>query len=235
MRRAQAGPAMHYPVPSRPININAQAHSPPPLVEPIQQGDSRTSEYQRFSSPPVPASSVKYASPPGPAAYQTQAGPSSYEHQQARPQAASAFDGWAGQGNRPAWANDATTQMGMQFGRSAVAAGSEYVERNVCTPRSVPMQLLTCCVAVHKASSYHAFTAFFQRVESVCAQKASASSLPLASRVYTREALSFDNLTSFMQKPWSRLVKRSESSGQAEGYRPPREDINSPDLYIPSE
>lgn len=36
------------------------------------------------------------------------------------------------------------------------------------------------------------------------------------------------------QRPWSRLVKRSEASGQAEGYKPPREDINSPDLYIPS-
>lgn len=28
------------------------------------------------------------------------------------------------------WANDATAQMGMQFGKSAVMAGSDYVERN---------------------------------------------------------------------------------------------------------
>jgi len=27
--------------------------------------------------------------------------------------------------------NDATTQMGVQFGKSAVAAGQEYVEKNV--------------------------------------------------------------------------------------------------------
>ncbi|RUS33124.1 hypothetical protein BC938DRAFT_472976 [Jimgerdemannia flammicorona] len=33
-------------------------------------------------------------------------------------------------------------------------------------------------------------------------------------------------------KPWTRMVKRSEN-GQMEGFRPPREDINSPDLYIP--
>ncbi|CDH56729.1 er to golgi transport protein yif1 [Lichtheimia corymbifera JMRC:FSU:9682] len=32
--------------------------------------------------------------------------------------------------------------------------------------------------------------------------------------------------------PWSRAVTRSET-GQMEGFRPPREDINSPDLYIP--
>lgn len=27
--------------------------------------------------------------------------------------------------------NDATTQMGVQFGKSAVAAGQDYVEKNV--------------------------------------------------------------------------------------------------------
>ncbi|CAG8662241.1 3241_t:CDS:2 [Ambispora leptoticha] len=59
--------------------------------------------------------------------------------------------------------NDSTAQMGMQFGKTAVLAGSDFVE----------------------------------------------------------------------EKPWSRLVKRSEQNGQMEGYKPPREDINSPDLYIP--
>ncbi|CAJ0639792.1 8626_t:CDS:2 [Entrophospora sp. SA101] len=34
-------------------------------------------------------------------------------------------------------------------------------------------------------------------------------------------------------QPWSRLVIRSQQNGQMEGYMPPREDINSPDLYIP--
>ncbi|KAI8822564.1 YIF1-domain-containing protein [Fimicolochytrium jonesii] len=32
---------------------------------------------------------------------------------------------------------------------------------------------------------------------------------------------------------WARLVLRSEQSGQMEGYKPPREDLNAPDLYIP--
>ncbi|CAH1766993.1 6979_t:CDS:2 [Entrophospora sp. SA101] len=35
-------------------------------------------------------------------------------------------------------------------------------------------------------------------------------------------------------QPWSRLVIRSQQNGQMEGYMPPREDINSPDLYIPA-
>ena len=34
------------------------------------------------------------------------------------------FGAWGGM-------NDATAQMGVQFGKSAVAAGQEYVEKNV--------------------------------------------------------------------------------------------------------
>lgn len=37
-----------------------------------------------------------------------------------------------GQGGDFGWQmNDATTQMGVQFGKSAVAAGQDYVEKNV--------------------------------------------------------------------------------------------------------
>jgi protein transport protein YIF1 len=34
-------------------------------------------------------------------------------------------------------------------------------------------------------------------------------------------------------KPWSRQMRRNEVSGATEGFKPPREDINAPDLYIP--
>ena len=34
-------------------------------------------------------------------------------------------------------------------------------------------------------------------------------------------------------KPWSRQIRRNEVSGATEGYKPPREDLNAPDLYIP--
>lgn len=37
----------------------------------------------------------------------------------------------------------------------------------------------------------------------------------------------------YTHKSWTRLVKRSPQSGQMEGHRPPREDLNAPDLYIP--
>ena len=38
-------------------------------------------------------------------------------------------------------------------------------------------------------------------------------------------------------RPWSRKMLRTtgaDAGAQAEGYMPPRDDINSPDLYIPS-
>lgn len=35
-------------------------------------------------------------------------------------------------------------------------------------------------------------------------------------------------------RPWARRIKKSEINGQSEGYQPPRDDINSPDLYIPT-
>ncbi|KAJ3162653.1 hypothetical protein HDU86_003626 [Geranomyces michiganensis] len=37
----------------------------------------------------------------------------------------------------------------------------------------------------------------------------------------------------FRHQSWTRIVRRSEQSGQMEGYKPPREDLNAPDLYIP--
>ena len=40
-------------------------------------------------------------------------------------------------------------------------------------------------------------------------------------------------LVPWRHKPWSRQVRRNEITGTVEGYKPPREDINAPDLYIP--
>ncbi|KAJ3410269.1 hypothetical protein HDV05_003975 [Chytridiales sp. JEL 0842] len=38
----------------------------------------------------------------------------------------------------------------------------------------------------------------------------------------------------FRHKSWTRLVRRSEQDGQMEGYKPPREDLNAPDMYLPA-
>ncbi|KAJ1564965.1 hypothetical protein HK096_005324 [Nowakowskiella sp. JEL0078] len=37
----------------------------------------------------------------------------------------------------------------------------------------------------------------------------------------------------FRQQHWFRLPKRADHNGQIAGYKPPREDLNAPDLYIP--
>jgi len=99
--------------------------------------------------------------------------------------------------NNNMW-NDATTQMGMQFGRSAMMAGSEYVEKNI-----------------NRYVNYPALKYYFKVNNSYVANKIRLLLFP------------------WRHRPWSRLVKRSEQNGQMEGYKPPRDDINSPDLYIP--
>ncbi|RIA81779.1 COPII-coated vesicle component Hrf1 [Glomus cerebriforme] len=95
--------------------------------------------------------------------------------------------------------NDATAQMGMQFGRSAMMAGSEYVEKNI-----------------NRYLNYPALKHYFKVNNSYVANKIRLLLFP------------------WRHRPWSRLVKRSEQNGQMEGYKPPRDDINSPDLYIPT-
>jgi hypothetical protein len=95
--------------------------------------------------------------------------------------------------------NDATAQIGMQLGRSAVAAGQEYVEKNL--GGFVPVALLK-----HHFNVSNSYVLWKLRLL----------------------------LFPWRHRPWSRKVRRSDVNGQPEGWQPPREDINSPDLYIPT-
>ena len=89
------------------------AHSPP-LHHPVPQ---HVSTVPMMRSPPPPQSqNGNYGSPySSQQITQTQAAPAS--------QFAPAFGGFV---------NDHTAQMGFQVGKSAVMAGQEYVEQNVC-------------------------------------------------------------------------------------------------------
>jgi len=145
-----AGPQLRHPVPQHPARVEALAS--PPLEtatlgstasssKPRSQVSTGPGEYQRFSSPPVPSAGVP-AFNPMPAQQQPLGGAMGYGQpaaygggapaygQPARPQPQGQA-AWGQMGGPPAWANDPTAQIGMQFGKSAVAAGSEYVERNV--------------------------------------------------------------------------------------------------------
>ncbi|SCZ96742.1 BZ3500_MvSof-1268-A1-R1_Chr4-1g06675 [Microbotryum saponariae] len=108
--------------------------------------------------------------------------------------------GAVGQGGMPSWPgmNDATTAMGVQFGKHAFDAGQAYLDKNFT--RLLPLAHLK-----------HSFN---------------------VSNSYVLQKLRLV-LWPWRHRPWSRSLKRSESSGVAEGWKPPRDDINCPDLYIP--
>ncbi|KAJ3559945.1 hypothetical protein NM688_g23 [Phlebia brevispora] len=95
-----------------------------------------------------------------------------------------------------AWGiNDATAQLGMQLGHSAVQAGQDYVQKNL--GGLIPIS----------AVKHH-----FNVSNSYVMKKLQVVLFP------------------WRHKHWSRRVHRTEN-GQT--WLPPREDINSPDLYIP--
>jgi len=120
-----------YPPPEPPKTPGGSTNS-----SPYSQAQRISSDggYVRYSSPPVDGSAYTASHPtgsgfsayaPGPAPAQAQQGRTAY------PQAQGYGTG-TGQGGDFGWQmNDATTQMGVQFGKSAVAAGQDYVEKNV--------------------------------------------------------------------------------------------------------
>ncbi|KAG8931736.1 hypothetical protein FRC02_002288 [Tulasnella sp. 418] len=181
------------------------ARSPPPLQHPIPTHaysipEPEPDSYTRYTSPPQPPQKplhqsagpqhMGYGVQPGyPAqpAYGVQ-----YPAPQPGAQPAPSFNGWG--------VDDATAQMGLQLGRTAMAAGQDYVEKNFGR-HFLPLAL---------------FKQQFNVSNSYVLQKLRILLFP------------------WRHRPWARKVKRSDTSGQSEGYMAPRDDINSPDLYIPS-
>jgi hypothetical protein len=112
--------------------------------------------------------------------------------------------------------------MGVQFGKSAVAAGQDYVEKNV-RPTN------------HGVRSH----AVRSRIVAVLLMLQFTRYLPLQ-LIKT----SFDVTNSYVlrklrlvlfpwrHKPWARTRRSGDAGG--DGWMPPRDDINAPDLYIPS-
>jgi hypothetical protein len=138
------------------------------------------------------------------------------------------FNAFGAAGQWPMGMNDATAQMGMQFGKSAVAAGQDYVEKNVSPPFHALSALLTLTLPQ------------FSRYLPLPLLKTSFS----VTNSYVLHKLRLV-LFPWRHRPWSRLPIRSNRipAGQdgvagavgADGWMPPRDDINAPDLYIPSE
>ncbi|MCJ1300952.1 hypothetical protein MMC08_003751 [Hypocenomyce scalaris] len=99
--------------------------------------------------------------------------------------------------------NDQTAQMGFQVGKSAVMAGQEYMEQNI-----------------NRYVSIGALKHYFNVTTPYVLRKLLLVLFP------------------WRHKPWSRQQRPSTTSSQdtttySYYFLPPREDLNSPDMYIP--
>ena len=123
---SRSPPPLQHPIPTHPLNV------PEPPSTPV----SANAGYQRFTSSPSlnhPQSQQIHTSPlvsyqqnvyPQQPVYLHQPGPGMQGAGQSHP-LNSQFTGMWG-------VNDATAQLGIQLGQNAVAAGQEYVQKNVC-------------------------------------------------------------------------------------------------------
>ncbi|KAI0084998.1 YIF1-domain-containing protein [Irpex rosettiformis] len=187
--QSSSPPPLQHPVPTHPAYIPE-----PPSTPASPQG------YQRYASSPQPqaygqpqtisaGATMSRAPVPPAGSYSAYGHMSSQQHQPHIPTpAAPDFSAWG--------LNDATAQFGMQLGQNAVAAGQDYVQKNL--GGWIPIS----------AVKQH-----FNVSNSYVIKKLQVVIFP------------------WRHKPWSRKVMRLEN-GQNE-WAVPREDINSPDLYIP--
>lgn len=234
---------LHHPRPQHPRVPPPLTSTSPPPVQSVPAASDPT--YQRFSSPPVhhqqqqqqhlpPAqhSSYNQQQPsyysPGPASYSSapqqyytpgnsylssdlsshpsQSQHSQPQHQQQQQRGPPSSQSPAAYGNdgggfygTPFGLNDATTQMGVQFGKHALSAGTQYLDQNL-TQFLLPLSKLK-----------HSFN---------------------VSNYYVLVKLRL-LLWPWRTVSWSRAVERSDVTGEVTGFKPPRDDIHCPDLYIP--
>ncbi|KAI5451567.1 Protein transport protein yif1 [Naganishia albida] len=118
-------------------------------------------------------------------------------------------------GQWPMGMNDATAQMGMQFGKSAVAAGQDYVEKNFS--RYLPLPLVKTCFSV---------------TNSYVLRKLRLVLFPWRHKPWSRQAIRSNRM---QQDPHHGAAgEPSNGASGQDGWMPPRDDINAPDLYIPA-
>jgi len=103
----------------------------------------------------------------------------------------------------------------MRLGHSAVAAGQEYMQRNVSLFVSFPCLSELLFLSLQFATLFPSTNLkhYFNVSNSYVILKLKLILFP------------------WTHKPWVRRIRRTDN-GQSE-WQPPRDDINSPDLYIP--
>jgi hypothetical protein len=110
---SRSPPPLQHPVPTHP------AYIPEPPLTPLSPPG-----YQRYTSSP---SHPLPAQPPYVHNIQSYTSPFQHQHHQPQPSLQPNVPNFATWGM-----SDATAQFGMQLGHSAVAAGQDYVQKNVC-------------------------------------------------------------------------------------------------------
>ncbi|GAQ40940.1 ER to Golgi transport protein Yif1 [Aspergillus niger] len=162
----------------------------PPLHHPVPQ---HVSTVPMMRSPPPPASQQPqtsgYGNPYQPAP--AQGGSGTY---------APGFGGFI---------NDPTAQMGFQVGKTAMAAGQEYMEQNFNRYVSIP-----------------ALKHYFNVSNSYVLNKLSLVLFPWRHKPWSRQQA---RLTTASTGPNGQISQQQYSSM----FLPPRDDLNSPDMYIP--
>ncbi|KAG8785211.1 hypothetical protein FRC19_008410 [Serendipita sp. 401] len=214
---SRSPPPLQHPIPTHPHYIP----EPPDTPVSLSAGSSEPQGYMRFSSestrPPIEslmqpqhqqygqASGVQQHSGSVGSGYRS-ANPNHYTAYSQPPNVYGQQGPIPGFGGVPWGVNDATAQIGMQLGRNAVQAGQEYVEKNFGA-YIVPKSILK---------------AHFNVSNSYVLSKLMLLVFPWRHKGWNRRPIPGSEHDS------------SGSGGVAIRYAPPREDVNSPDLYIPS-
>lgn len=129
--------------------------------------------------------------------------------------------------------NDATTQMGMQFGRHVAAVGGEYVQRNFRA--LLPMPILKHYFKVSNSYVLHKLRIILFPWRHKPWSRRLRYSTPYGVSGYMSPSQGTSTLNAGMSTPDRPLSAdgRRASSTEPVTFCVPREDVNSPDMYIP--
>lgn len=218
---------------------------------------SGSSGYQRISSPSTPINmyggagtsekrpSIDHAASPNSwydgadaSAYATtDALQQSYTPPQAAPSEAPSGD-WAGfatAGGIPGLGggvmNDATTQMGMQFGRHVAQVGGEYMQKNFHA--LLPMPVLKHYFNVSNSYVLHKLRIVLFPWRHRPWSRRLRYSTPFGGTGTMSPGPGSYAGVSTPERPMSAGARQMNSTGEPVSYCAPREDVNSPDMYIP--
>ncbi|WFD30692.1 Protein transport protein yif1 [Malassezia sp. CBS 17886] len=148
-------------------------------------------------------------------------------------------DAWSdagGTGAMPAFGagvmNEATTQMGMQFGRHVAQVGGEYMQKNIRA--LVPMPVLKHYFNVSNSYVLHKLRIILFPWRHRPWSRKLRYATPYGSGIMSPGQRATPTPYAGMSAPDRPLSAGAQQScGEPVSYCPPREDVNSPDMYIP--